>query len=310
MKIENKSSNKTLISIVGPTAIGKTNLAIQVAKHYNCEIISCDSRQFFKEMKIGTAVPSVEELAEVKHHFIQNKSIHETYSVGDFERDGLAFLENYFKTNDICVMVGGSGLYEKAITVGFDSFPDVDPKIREDLNQELEEFGIEKLQVELKESDPDYFAEVDIHNKQRVTRALEIFRGTGKPFSSFRNQNLNPRSFQIIKIGLELPREEMYDRINRRVDIMLNEGLMEEVKALAPLKELNALQTVGYRELFEYFDGNFTKEFAIEEIKKNTRRFAKRQMTWFKKDETVYWYSPQNLEEIILFIEKQKKSSN
>ena len=306
--MENVTSQKTLISIVGPTAIGKTNLAIQIAKHYNAEIISCDSRQFFKEMKIGTAVPSDEELAEVKHHFIQNKSIHETYSVGDFEREGLAFLKEYFTTNDVCVMVGGSGLYEKAITVGFDSFPDVDPIIREELNTELEQFGIEKLQLELQENDPIYFNEVDIQNKQRVIRALEIFRGTGKPFSSFRNQNLNPRSFQIIKIGLELPREEMYDRINRRVDIMLNEGLIEEVKSLTSLKELNALQTVGYRELFEYFDGNFTKEFAIEEIKKNTRRFAKRQMTWFKKDEAVNWFSPSDEQKIITLIDTKKSS--
>ena len=297
--MKNSSQHKTLISIVGPTAIGKTNLAIQIARHLNCEIISCDSRQFFKEMKIGTAVPSDNELAVVKHHFIQNKSIHETYSVGDFERDGLKFLEEYFKTNDYCIMVGGSGLYEKAITVGFDSFPDVDPKIRENLNQELEVFGIEKLQNELKENDPIYFEEVDIQNKQRVIRALEIYRGTGLPFSSFRNQNLNPRPFQIIKIGLELPREEMYDRINRRVDIMLNDGLIEEVKSLAHFKDLNALQTVGYRELFEYFDGNFSQEFAIEEIKKNTRRFAKRQMTWFKKDETVKWFSPLDFKTIL-----------
>lgn len=303
------SKNKILISIVGPTAIGKTNLAIQIAKYYNTEIISCDSRQFFKEMKIGTAVPSDDELAEVKHHFIQNKSIHETYSVGDFERDGLAFLEDYFKKNDICVMVGGSGLYEKAITVGFDSFPDVDPQIREQLNQELEESGIEKLQNELKENDPTYFEEVDIQNKQRVIRALEIFRGTGKPFSSFRNQNLNPRPFQIIKIGLELPREEMYDRINQRVDIMLNEGLIEEVKSLLPYKELNALQTVGYREIFDFFEENSSIDFAIEEIKKNTRRFAKRQMTWFKKDETINWFLPDQLEHIKKYID-QKKSSN
>ena len=235
--MKNSSQHKTLISIVGPTAIGKTNLAIQIAKHYNCEIISCDSRQFFKEMKIGTAVPSDKELAEVKHHFIQNKSIHETYSVGDFERDGLSFLKKYFKTNDYCVMVGGSGLYEKAITVGFDSFPDIDPSIREELNNELEEFGLEKLQEELQLNDPIYYEEVDIFNKQRVIRALEIFRGTGKPFSSFRNQNTNPRPFNIIKIGLELPREEMYDRINRRVDIMVREGLIKEAKSLYHLKE-------------------------------------------------------------------------
>ena len=298
-KIQN---NKTLISIVGPTAIGKTNLAIEVAKHFQSEIISCDSRQFFKEMKIGTAVPSEEELVEVKHHFIQNISIHEKYSVGDFERDGLAFLDNYFETNDICVMVGGSGLYEKAITVGFDEFPDVDPKIREDLNNELAEFGIEKLQEELQEVDPKYFEEVDIFNKQRVTRALEIFRASGLPFSHFRNQDLNKRPFNIIKIGLELPREEMYDRINHRVDIMMNEGLLNEAKNLFSLKDLNALQTVGYRELFDFFEEKITLDFAIEEIKKNTRRFAKRQMTWFKKDETVNWFSPFDQENIINFI--------
>ncbi|MGV0918909.1 tRNA (adenosine(37)-N6)-dimethylallyltransferase MiaA [Empedobacter falsenii] len=298
-KIQN---TKTLISIVGPTAIGKTNLAIEVAKHFQSKIISCDSRQFFKEMKIGTAVPSDEELAEVKHHFIQNISIHEKYSVGDFERDGLAFLDNYFETNDICVMVGGSGLYEKAITVGFDEFPDVDPKIREDLNNELAEFGIEKLQKELQEVDPKYFEEVDIFNKQRVTRALEIYRASGLPFSHFRNQDLDKRPFNIIKIGLELPREEMYDRINLRVDMMMNEGLLNEAKNLFSLKDLNALQTVGYRELFDFLEEKISLDFAIEEIKKNTRRFAKRQMTWFKKDETVNWFSPFEQENIINFI--------
>ena len=299
MQIENQ---KTLISIVGPTAIGKTNLAIQIAKHFNTEIISCDSRQFYKEMKIGTAVPSDDELAQVKHHFIQNISIHEKYSVGDFERDGLTFLDNYFKSNNICVMVGGSGLYEKAITTGFDEFPEIKPEIREQLNQELEEFGIEKLQEELKQVDPKYFEEVDIYNKQRVTRALEIYRGSGQPFSNFRNQDLNKRPFNIIKIGLELPREEMYDRINRRVGIMLNEGLLDEAKSLFPLKELNALQTVGYRELFDFFEEKITLDFATEEIKKNTRRFAKRQMTWFKKDQEVNWFSPFAQEKIINFI--------
>lgn len=293
---------KTLISIVGPTAIGKTALAIEVAKHFNSEIISNDSRQFFKEMFIGTAVPSKDELNQVTHHFIQNISIHESYSVGDFEKDGLSFLENYFNTNSICVMVGGSGLYEKAITVGFDDFPEVDPKIREELNQELDQFGIERLQEELKLNDPKYFEEVDIQNRQRVIRALEIFRGTGQPFSSFRQKNTNKRPFQILKIGLELPREEMYDRINKRVDIMVNEGLIEEARSLYPLKHLNALQTVGYRELFDHFDGNITLEFAIEEIKKNTRRFAKRQMTWFRKDEEVKWFSPLDKDEIINYV--------
>ncbi len=295
--------NNTLISIVGPTAIGKTNLAIEIAKHYHSEIISCDSRQFFKEMKIGTAVPSNDELDQVKHHFIQNISIHEKYSVGDFERDGLVFLEEYFKKNNICIMVGGSGLYEKAITVGFDEFPDVDSSIREQLNRELEEFGIKKLQEELKNVDPNYYEEVDVHNKQRVIRALEIYRSSGLPFSHFRNQDLNKRPFNIIKIGLELPREEMYYRINRRVDMMMNEGLVEEANSLFHLKELNALQTVGYRELFDYFEGNTPLDLAVEEIKKNTRRFAKRQMTWFKKDEKVNWFSPFEKESIINFID-------
>ncbi|GGE90342.1 tRNA dimethylallyltransferase [Chishuiella changwenlii] len=296
------SSNKTLISVVGPTAIGKTSLAIALANYYNTEIISCDSRQFFKEMKIGTAVPSNEELSQAKHHFIQNISIQDKYSVGDFERDGLSFLDNFFKQHDNCIMVGGSGLYEKAITVGFDSFPDVDPSVREKLNSELEEFGIEKLQQELYQVDPNYYQEVDIQNKQRVIRALEIYRGSGFPFSHFRNQDLNKRPFNIIKIGLELPREEMYDRINRRVDIMLDEGLLDEAKKLFPLKDLNALQTVGYRELFDYFDHKIDLNFAIEEIKKNTRRFAKRQMTWFKKDEAVNWFSPNDVEKIIEFL--------
>ena len=305
---EYMNHQNTLISIVGPTAIGKTALAIEVAKHFNTEIISNDSRQFFKEMNIGTAVPSEEELNQIPHHFIQNKSIKETYSVGDFERDGLTFLDQYFTNNSTCVMVGGSGLYEKAITVGFDEFPDIDPQIREDLNQELETFGIEKLQNELKANDPIYFEEVDIHNKQRVIRALEIFRGTGKPFSSFRKQNLNKRPFNIIKIGLELPREEMYERINKRVDIMVNEGLVEEAQSLYPLKDLNALQTVGYRELFDHFDDKISLEFAIEEIKKNTRRFAKRQMTWFKKDTEVNWFSPLQKDEIIQHIENLLKN--
>ena len=296
------SNNKTLISIVGPTAIGKTGLAIKLAQHYSTDIMSCDSRQFYKEMTIGTAVPSTSELAEAKHHFIQNISIHEKYSVGDFERDGLAFLDEYFQNNNLCIMVGGSGLYEKAITTGFDIFPEIDPIFREQLNQELETDGIEKLQHELKQVDPIYYDEVDIYNKQRVIRALEIYRGSGQPFSKFRNQDLNKRPFNIIKIGLELPRQEMYDRINQRVDIMMNEGLLDEAKSLYPLKELNALQTVGYRELFDFFEDKIDLNFATEEIKKNTRRFAKRQMTWFKKDQDVNWFSPLEKDQIINFI--------
>lgn len=292
------SNNKRLLSVVGPTAIGKTGLAIELAEHIGTEIISCDSRQFYQEMRIGTAVPTAEEQARVPHHFIQNLSIDTDYSVGDFERDAIAFLTNYYRKADCCVMVGGSGLYEKAVGSGLDEFPTIDPAIRAQLNAELEQDGLVLLQEELLRVDPTYYAEVNLLNPQRVTRALEVFRGSGKPFSSFRNQKAANRPFKTLKIGLELPREEMYARINHRVDLMMEEGLLEEAKALYPLRHLNALQTVGYRELFAHFDGEISLEFALEEIKKNTRRFAKRQMTWFKKDVDVQWFSATEVDQI------------
>ncbi|QWX82538.1 tRNA (adenosine(37)-N6)-dimethylallyltransferase MiaA [Cellulophaga sp. HaHaR_3_176] len=280
---------KTLITVIGPTAIGKTRLAIELAKHYKAEIISADSRQFFKEMKIGTAVPSNEELAAATHHFIQHKSIQEHYTVGDFEREAMTLTETLFHNNNIAILVGGSGLYIDAVTKGLDYFPDVDPEIRVQLNQKIEEEGLENLQTQLKELDPIYFDKVDIHNPHRVIRALEICIGSGKPYSSFLNKDKNKRPFQVISVGIEADREVIYDRINRRVDIMIEDGLLEEAKSLEKYKELNALQTVGYRELFNYFNGECTLEFAISEIKKNTRRFAKRQLTWFKKTENVIW---------------------
>lgn len=284
---------------MGPTAIGKTGLAIELAKAFNTEIISCDSRQFYQEMSIGTAVPTKEEQSRIPHHFIQNLSIHQEYSVGDFERDAMRFLTDYFQNNNCCIMVGGSGLYEKAVTTGLDEFPSIDPSIRIQLNDELESSGLLPLQEELLKVDPSYYAEVNLLNPQRVIRALEVYRGSGLAFSSFRNQKANTRPFVITKIGLTLPREEMYDRINRRVDIMLEEGLVEEARDLYPLRELNALQTVGYRELFSYFNGEISLDFAVEEIKKNSRRFAKRQMTWFNKDPMVKWFSPQELNKIL-----------
>ncbi len=296
---------KYLISVVGPTAIGKTGLTIFLAKHFGSEILSNDSRQFFKEMKIGTAVPTLEELSAVKHHFIQHISIHQTYSVGDFERDSLEFLEQYFSDHDLAFLVGGSGLYERALTEGLDEFPDIDPSIREQLNQEFIDYGLEKLQLELEQKDPVFFTEVDQQNGKRIIRALEIIRGTGKTFSSFRTQKKSKRNFEIIKIGLNLPREELYERINLRVDLMIKEGLIEEARKLYPLRELNALQTVGYRELFDYFDGKITLEEAVEEIKKNTRRFAKRQLTWFNKDKNVSWFLPSDKVEIARFIEEK-----
>lgn len=293
---------KNLIIITGPTAIGKTGLAVFIAKELNTEIISFDSRQFYKEMKIGTAVPTEEELAEVPHHFIQNLSIHDEYSVGDFEKDALEKIEELFQKYDSVVMVGGSGLYEKAVTEGLDVFPEVDASVREELIKDLNEFGISNLQEELKISDPEYYEKVDLNNHQRIIRALEICRGTGQTFTSFRKNNLEPRNFNVIKIGLELPRQEIYDRINQRVDLMMDSGLLDEVKSLYKFKNLNSLQTVGYRELFDYLDGKISLNFAVEEIKKNTRRYAKRQLTWYRKDEKVKWFSPFEKEKVLGYI--------
>ena len=287
------TSNNYLITIVGPTAIGKTALSIQLANHFKSAIISCDSRQFYKEMTIGTAVPDKEELAAAEHHFIQNRSIFEDYNVGSFERDALAKLNDLFKENPIQIMVGGSGLYVDAVLKGLDYFPEVDPKIREDLTLKLEKEGVEVLQEQLKELDPETYNVIELQNPKRVMRALEVCIGSGIPYSTFKNKPKAPRNFTSIKIGLDADRTIIYNRINMRVDIMMENGLLEEAKNLYPHKSLNALQTVGYRELFSYFDGDFTKEFAISEIKKNTRRFAKRQGTWFKRDETTLWFDYQ-----------------
>lgn len=281
---------KNLITIVGPTAIGKTSLSIALAQQFNCEIISCDSRQFFNEMRIGTAVPSTEELAAAQHHFIQNKSIFENYTVGDFEKEAISKLDELFLTNDYVVMVGGSGLYVDAVLKGFDDFPEIDPSVREEVASNYEKLGIEYLQTELEERDPNYFEVVAKENPQRMMRALEVCIGSGKPYSSFLNQKKNTRNFTPILIGLEAERSVIYDRINQRVDIMMNEGLLAEATKLFPHKDLNALQTVGYRELFNYFEGEISLEFAVEEIKKNTRRFAKRQLTWFKRNEDTKWF--------------------
>ncbi len=296
----------TLITIVGATAIGKTALSIKLAQHFNCEILSCDSRQFFKEMNIGTAVPDANELDAAQHHFIQNKSIFDDYSVGHFEKDALSKLDELFKKNPIQIMVGGSGLYVDAVLKGLDYFPKVDASIREQLNEDLENKGIVHLQEQLKVLDIEAYNSIAIDNPQRLIRALEICIGTGNTYSSYKNKPKAVRNFQSIKIGLTADREIMYDRINRRVDIMINNGLIDEVTKLKDHKKLNALQTVGYRELFEYFEGNFTKEFAINEIKKNTRRFAKRQGTWFRKDKNIIWFDfKEDIKTIIKTIENK-----
>jgi len=287
------TSANTLITIVGPTAIGKTALSIRLAQHFNAEIISCDSRQFFKEMTIGTAVPEPEELAAAPHHFIQNRSVFEDYSVGQFERDALEKLNTLFQKSKTVIMVGGSGLYVDAVLKGLDYFPDVDANIRTQLNKQLEEKGISSLQGQLKELDIETYNSIAIDNPHRLIRALEICIGTGLPYASFKNKEKASRNFNSIKIGLNADRELIYNRINQRVDLMMEKGLLEEATALYPHKELNALQTVGYRELFSYLDGKITKEFAIEEIKKNSRRFAKRQLTWFRKDSSILWFDYQ-----------------
>ncbi len=285
-----------LITIIGPTAIGKTALSIALAQHFGCEIISCDSRQFFKEMKIGTAVPSDDELAAATHHFIQNKSIFDKYSVGDFEKEALEKLDELFAKNNIQIMVGGSGLYLDAVLKGFDEFPEIEEQVRTEINHKFDTLGIEFLQEKLQELDPDYYKKLEIENPQtlqnpqRMKRFVEVCIGSGLPYSDFIGKRKIKHNFTPIVIGLEANREILYDRINQRVDLMFEAGLVEEVKQLLPHKERNALQTVGYRELFDYFEDKSTIEFAKEQIKQNTRRFAKRQMTWFKRTENAIWF--------------------
>lgn len=288
--------------------MGKTAAAIELAKHFNTVVVSADSRQFFREMAIGTAKPNAAELAAVEHYFIDSHSIAEPFSVGDFEKQGLALLDGLFKTHDHVILAGGSGLYIKAICEGFDDLPIADPSIREKLNQELEEKGIESLQQKLKLADPVYYEEVDLGNPQRIIRALEVFESSGNPISSYRQATVNKRPFNIIKLALNLPREVLYNRINERVNIMVQQGLLAEVSALLPYRHLNALNTVGYTELFDYFDGKTSLDKAIEMIKQNTRRFAKRQLTWFRKDSSFHWFQanePDLLDQMISTVEKQ-----
>ena len=290
---------KYLITIVGPTAIGKTALSIQLANYFKAEIVSCDSRQFFKEMSIGTAVPSVVELSTIKHHFIQNKSIFENYTVGDYEKEAISKLDHLFENNDYAVLVGGSGLYVNSILEGFDTFPEIESNIRTEIQNNYNLSGITFLQEKLKETDSEYYNFLEennpqtLQNPQRLMRFVEVGLGTGKPYSSFLNQEKKKRVFTPIVIGLEANRDQLYGRINLRVDQMITQGLVEEAKNLYIHKDLNALQTVGYRELFDHFDGRISLDFAIEEIKKNTRRFAKRQMTWFKRTKDVHWFDYQ-----------------
>ena len=297
--------NKTLIVILGPTSIGKTALSIKLARHFNTEIISSDSRQFFKEMKIGTAVPSTEELNSVKHHFIGNLSISDYYNVSKFEKEALHKLDDIFLKNNLAIMVGGSGLYIDAVCKGIDDLPDPDKKLRHEINEIFKSSGIEALQKKLKELDPEYYLIVDLKNPKRLMRAIEVCLQTGKTYTSLRKNKTGKRDFNIIKIGLNCEREKLFERINLRVDKMINEGLFDEVKELYKHKNLNSLNTVGYKEIFDFLDNKTSFEQAIENIKTNTRRYAKRQLTWFKRDEEIKWFHPTEKNEIILYLSEK-----
>lgn len=295
--------SKTLIIIAGPTASGKTALAIQIAKQFKTEIISADSRQFYREMNIGTAKPSKEELDTIPHHLIDSHSIVDSFSVGDFEKEVINLLKKLFKSHNQVLLVGGSGLFINAICNGFDVLPVATEDIRSGLNKLLAEKGIAYLQEKLKKVDPKYYAEVDINNPQRLIRALEVFESTGNPFSSYRTNTPKYRDFNVIKLGINPIREKLYEQINLRVDQMVKDGLFEEVKGLVEYRYLNTLNTVGYSEIFEYLDGNLSKEAAIDKIKQNTRRFAKRQLTWFKKSEDINWFDSLELSTILDFLD-------
>jgi tRNA dimethylallyltransferase len=303
------SAKKYLILIAGPTASGKTALSVDLANHFDAEILSCDSRQFYIEMNIGTAKPDEKELASAKHHFINSLSVHQNYNAGNFERDAIELLNKYFIHNNVAIMVGGSGLYIKAVCDGVDYFPPVDEAFRIELNLQLQSEGLQVLQEELKKSDPVYYEKVDLSNPQRLIRALEICRSTGKPFSSFLNKSKISRPFKIIKIGIDYERPALYERINRRVGLMMKAGLLQEVKSLLPLRQLNALQTVGYREFFDYFDGEISLDDAVNLVKRNTRRYAKRQMTWFRKDKDMLWLNADSkVSDAVDLIDSQMKT--
>jgi len=291
-----------LIVLLGPTGVGKTDISIGLAKHYNCDIISADSRQFFHEMKIGTAVPTDTQLQEIKHHFIRFLSVNDYYSSSLFERDVMSMLPGLFERNSFVIICGGSGMYIDAVCNGTDDIPDVDPEVRQKIFIKYKEEGIEGLRIALKLLDPDYYTKVDLKNPKRIMRALEICESTGRPYSSFLKKQKRKRDFEILKIGIKRTRKDLYDRINQRVSDMIDEGLEEEAKSLYNLRHLNALNSVGYREFFEYFDGKISRDQAIELIKRNTRRFAKRQMTWWSKDLEIKWFEADQEDEIINFI--------
>lgn len=294
--------NKTLVVIIGPTGIGKTDLSIEIAKELNSDIISCDSRQMYRELNIGTAVPEPEQLKAVKHHFIGNLSIHDYYNASEFEFQTLDLLNKLFMSNNYAIMTGGSGLYVNAVVKGIDDLPTIDQDIRNSLINLLKDKGIAHLQEKLKEIDPEYYQLADINNSKRLLKALEVYEMTGKKYSSFRTESTKERPFKIKQVGLTMDRDELYKRINLRVDSMLEAGLIEEAKQFHKFKNLNSLNTVGYKELFGYFDKEYDLEEAIRLIKRNSRRYAKRQLSWFNRDDSIHWFHPHNKTEILEFI--------
>ena len=296
------SNQSYLVLVVGPTAVGKTDLCINLAKNFKTEIVSCDSRQFYREMNLGTAKPTSDELEQVPHHFINSLSIDQDYDVRKFERESLTLLEKLFKTHQVVIMTGGSGLFADAVVYGLDEMPEISPEIRTQIIQEFEQKGLAFLQNEIAKNDPEYFEKVDQMNPQRLMRALEIWRGTGKKFSSFRVKSKKDRPFKVIKIGLEMDRDELYARIDRRMGQMIRAGLFDEADALFGKRNLNALQTVGYSEIFGFLEGKYDREEAIRLLKRNSRRYAKRQMTWFKRDESIRWFSPEDKQAILAHI--------
>lgn len=297
--------SKYVIVVGGPTAVGKTACSIHLAQHYHTEIISADSRQLYQQLNIGTAKPTTEELAAVPHHFIDILPPEVEYNAGKFERDALQLLEKLFLKHDVVVVAGGSGMYVQALCHGIDEMPAVPAHLRDSLNRRLETEGLQTLVGELIEKDPAYAMEVDRHNPQRIIRALEVCLFSGQPYSSFRKQKISNRPFNIIKIGLERPRHELYARIDQRMDAMLAEGLLGEAAGLYPFRRLNALQTVGYKEIFDYLDGVYDQEEAIRLLKRNSRRYAKRQLTWFKKDQAFKWFHPDETGAIIAYCDEQ-----
>lgn len=286
----------TLLVLLGPTGVGKTRLSLSLAEHFGCPIVSSDSRQFYRELKIGTAAPTEEELNRVKHYFIGSHSIHDEYNAGQYEQDAIKLLDELFQQHKVVLLVGGSMMYIDAICNGMDEIPTVDAETRAYWQKQFSEFGLEFIQSELKKLDPLHYDQVDLQNPKRILHALEICTITGKPYSELRTGVRKPRSFNVLKVGLNRPRPDLYERINTRVDIMMREGLLQEAEQFYKFKELNTLNTVGYKELYEYMDGNWTLDFAVNMIKQDSRRYAKRQLTWFNRDKEILWFHPEELE--------------